>query len=495
MANGPARSLRDLVAEVESRAPGLIINANELVESLAPEVTCSSITQDSRDVQPDAVFCAIRGHSVDGHDFLDGAIASGAVAIVIDAARSATANTGNVITILTGDTAKATGFLSAALWDQPTNNMALVAVTGTNGKTSVVTILAHIVNACGGQAASMGTLTGSLTTAAAPDFHAALAEHRTNGATVVAAEVSSHALDQQRIAGAVVAVAVFTNLSQDHLDYHADMEDYFLAKARLFGPDYNAPSVIDVSGDYGARLADMTAQRSSAAEMVRVEGNAIAHAGTLHEGSSTFTWRDRRIDLPLGGAFSVNNAVMAAEAAVLLGHTLDDVAAALRTVPAVPGRFESVDAGQPFAVIVDYSHTPASVAAAVDSARQLSDGKIILVFGAAGDRDPGKRPLMGQAAAAADRLYVTSDNPRTEDPAKIIDEVVAGITQHDDVHVFVDRSDAISKAISGATAGDIVVIAGKGHEDYQIVGTTRTHFDDRVEARRSLAAAGWETNS
>ena len=184
---------------------------------------------------------------------------------------------------------------------------------------------------------------------------------------------------------------------------------------------------------------------------------------------------------------------MAAEAAVLLGFAVEDVAAALHTVPSVPGRFESIEAGQPFSVVVDYSHTPASVAAAVESARQLSDGSVILVFGAAGDRDPGKRPLMGGAAAAADRLYVTSDNPRTEDPATIIGDVVAGIPTHDDVHVFVDRSEAISAAISGASPGDIVVIAGKGHEDYQIVGTTRTHFDDREEARSALALAGWVT--
>ena len=485
------RSLMDLITEVDARAPGLIENAAALVGAADSDVLVSSITQDSRNVGSGSLFCAIRGQTADGHDYLESSVEAGAVAVLVERVHD---GIDPAVQIVSADTPRATGYLAAALMGQPADSLSLVAVTGTNGKTSVVTILAHIVNACGGVAASMGTLTGALTTAAAPDFHAALAGHKDDGVTVVAAEVSSHALDQKRIAGANVAIAAFTNLSQDHLDYHSDMEDYFEAKARLFGAEYGADAVIDVSDEYGARLARMVEQSSvEGTALVRVAGDDIAHAGTLNEGSSTFIWRDRTIELPLGGAFSVNNSILAAEAAFLLGFEVDAVAAALGSVPPVPGRFESVDAGQPFAVVVDYSHTPASVAAAVESARQLTTGSVILVFGAAGDRDPGKRPLMGEAAAAADRLFVTSDNPRTEDPAKIVAEVVAGIPEHDDVHVFVDRSEAISHAISGAAPGDIVVIAGKGHEDYQIVGTTRTYFDDRVEARRSLAAAGWET--
>lgn len=494
MASNRVRPLPELLAEVEARAPGLISNATELVDSLGNGVLISSITQDSRTVEPGSLFCAIRGTTVDGHDYVVPALADGAVAVLVDHRVDVDNGlAGGGIQLLSHDTAKATGYLAAALLGQPADDLAVVAVTGTNGKTSVVTILAHLVNTCGGVAASMGTLTGSLTTAAAPDFHAALADHRHDGATVVAAEVSSHALDQQRVAGAKIAVAVFTNLSQDHLDYHADMDDYFEAKARLFTPEVGADNVIDVSNEYGARLAGIVGD--SGGQVIEVDGDAIAQAGTLHHGSSEFTWRGVEVELPLGGAFSVNNAVLAAEAAVLLGFGVGDVAAALSSVPPVPGRFESIDAGQPFGVVVDYSHTPGSVAAAVDSARQLAAGKIIIVFGAAGDRDRGKRPQMGLAASAADRLYVTSDNPRTEDPAKIIDEVVAGISGHDDVHVFVDRAEAISHAISGAVPGDIVIIAGKGHEDYQIVGTTRTHFDDREQARGSLAADGWETEA
>ena len=226
-----------------------------------------------------------------------------------------------------------------------------------------------------------------------------------------------------------------------------------------------------------------------------VAGDAIAAAGVLAHGSSTFAWRGREVVLPLGGSFSVNNALLAAEAAVLLGFAEDDVAEALRVAQKVPGRFESVDCGQPFGVVVDYSHTPASIAVAVASARALATGRVIIVFGAGGDRDSGKRPLMGEAAASADLLYVTSDNPRTEDPAKIIDEVIAGIPGRTEVHRILDRSEAISAAISDARTNDIVVIAGKGHEDYQVIGTERINFDDRVEARAALAARGWGSNA
>ncbi len=492
MASPSPKSIADLVGAVERRAPNLITNAAALIEAADSDVLVSSITQDSRKVEPGGVFCAIRGNTADGHDHLDAAIEAGAVAVLVDSGRVDQHVEIGTVRLVSADTSRATGFLAAALFGQPTDDVSLVAVTGTNGKTSVVTILAHLVNSCGGVAASMGTLTGSLTTAAAPDFHRSIAEHLADGATVVAAEVSSHALDQKRIAGAKVAVAIFTNLSQDHLDYHADMDDYFEAKARLFTPDVGAYNIVDISDRWGRTLAERI--EGDDGEVVTVDGNVIAEAGTLDQGSSSFHWRSRQVDLPLGGAFSVNNAVLAAEAALHLGFALDEVVSALQTVPGVPGRFQSVDCGQPFGVVVDYSHTPASVAAAVASARRLVDGNVIIVFGAAGDRDPGKRPLMGAAASTADRLYVTSDNPRTEDPAKIVAEVAAGVTGNGDVHVIVDRSRAISEAISGAAPGDIVVIAGKGHEDYQIVGTTRTYFDDAVEARQALAAAGWKAD-
>lgn len=493
MANSSNRSLAEVIGKVEARVPGLISNASQLA---AVDVEVSAVTQDSREVTGGAVFAAIAGSSVDGHEFVDTALASGAAAVLVDESFDTTGKNQDAVFITSADTAKATGHIAAALLDYPTDDVRLVAVTGTNGKTSIVTIIEHLVNQSGGVGASMGTLTGSLTTAASPQFHQALADMRERGITVVAAEVSSHALDQKRIAGADVSVAVFTNLTQDHLDYHADMDEYFEAKALLFSNDVGAHSVIDVSDEYGQALARRVEETKGPEVQLReIEGNAIAAAGTLGQSSSTFQWRDQEIVLPLGGSFSVNNAVLAAEAAVLLGFDVDDVAGALESVPQIPGRFESVQQGQPFAVVVDYSHTPASVAAAIESARELADGRVIIVFGAGGDRDQGKRPLMAQAADAADVVYVTSDNPRTEDPAKIIDEVITGSSTPNKVHRIVDRAEAIGAAISGALPGDVVVIAGKGHENYQIVGTTRSEFDDRSHARAALALAGWENAS
>lgn len=487
------RSLKTLITAVHERAPGLISNAAQLLAAEASDVLVTSVTQDSRVVESGSLFCAIVGHTADGHDFVDSAAGAGAAAVLVE--RPSLPTNSSAIEIISTDTSRATGFLAAAFTGFPADDLSLVGVTGTNGKTSIVSIINHLVFACGGTAAAMGTLTGSLTTQAAPQFQDALAGHLSDGATVVAAEVSSHALDQQRISGARVEVAVFSNLSQDHLDYHADMDEYFEAKALLFTPEVGAHNVIDVSGTYGQRLADRVEAAAGDGALIRVEGDKTAAAGILRQGSSTFTWRGNTIELPLGGAFSVNNALLAAEAVVLLGYSVPDVAKALQTVAPIPGRFESVDAGQPFAVVVDYSHTPASVAAAVQSARQLSDQRVIIVFGAGGDRDGTKRPLMGEAASSADLLFVTSDNPRTEDPAKIIDEVMAGVTQGVDVHTVVDRSEAIASAVAEAAPGDIVVIAGKGHEDYQVIGTERIDFDDRVEARAALAEHGWGLNA
>ncbi len=467
--------LDDLMRLVTQRRPGLI----ERLPTSAPALT--SITQDSRTVEHGSLFCAIRGAS-DGHAYISEAVDRGAAAVLVDHPTGAT-----VPEVVVSDTREATGHLASAFWGHPSESLQLVGVTGTNGKTSIVSMIEHLVAFCGDASASMGTLTGSLTTSAAPEFQEALAGHRDDGCAVVAAEVSSHALDQKRIVGSRVRVAVFSNLSQDHLDYHQDMDDYFAAKARLFDPELSQSAVVDVSDEWGRRLA-----RRTTIETIEIDGGAIAAAAQLDQRTSTFVWRERTITLPLGGRFSVHNALLAAETCVLLGYAPETIAEGLESTPPIPGRFESIDAGQPFAVVVDYSHTPASIEAAVSSARALTSGRVLLVFGAAGDRDPGKRPLMGQAARHADLLYVTSDNPRTEDPDMIIDEVVAGtVDAVGEVRRIPDRRDAIRSAIADAQAGDIVVIAGKGHEDYQIVGTTRRDFDDRLEARRALADRGW----
>ena len=450
--------------------------------------TVEHITIDSREVRAGSLFCAITGSSHDGHDYVEAAAAAGATAALVERQIDA-----DIAQVLVSDARLWSGWLAAALADNPSHEVAVVGVTGTNGKTSIVTLVEHIVTACGKRGASMGTLTGSLTTAAAPKFQEQLRAFADSGAEVVATEVSSHALDQQRVAGTTFAVAVFTNLSQDHLDYHPTMEDYFAAKAKLFEPELSQRAVIDVSDEWGRRLAEL-----HSIDAMLVDGDAVASAAQLTASGAAFHWRDHEVQLPLGGRFSVTNAVLAAEACVLLGFEPADIATALGSAPQIPGRFELVDLGQDFVVIVDYSHTPASITAAVESARDLTPGRVLLVFGAAGDRDPGKRPLMGAAASAADRLYITSDNPRSEDPDTIISEVRAGVSpEHgtETIQTIADREAAIHAAITDAGEGDVVVIAGKGHEDYQIIGTERRDFDDRVVARAALVANGCDTNA
>lgn len=471
-----------------------------LLERLGPDVATpppagdlsvlvDHVTQDSREARPGSLFCALVGTASDGHDFVSQAAAQGAAAALVERTVDA-----DLVQLVVDDTRRWTGLLAAALEGMPSTSLDLVGVTGTNGKTSIVTIIEHIAVTCGLPASSMGTLTGSLTTDAAPGFQRQLRGYVESGHRVVAAEISSHALDQERVAGTTLAVSVFTNLSQDHLDYHPDMEHYFASKARLFESDRSKHAVIDTSDPWGARLAKMVS-----IPVTEVDGAAISQGATVNAGGSTFTWRDFEVSLPLGGRFSITNAVLAAEASVALGMSPADVAAALGSTPQIPGRFELIDEGQDFVVIVDYSHTPASVEAAVSSARDLATNRVLLVFGAAGDRDPGKRPLMGAAASTADRLYITSDNPRSEDPATIIDAVAAGVdsshSENDSVVSITDRGQAIHAAIAEACEGDVVVIAGKGHEDYQIIGSTRLDFDDRVVARAALLASGWSSQT
>lgn len=445
-------------------------------------VLVDDVVIDSRRVQAGSLFCAIPGSTHDGHDYVAAAGAAGAAAALVESRVDA-----EIPQIVVNDSQLWTGWLAAAIEDFPSGEVDVVGVTGTNGKTSIVTLIEHIVSTVGMPAASMGTLTGALTTAAAPAFQRALRDSVSRGHRVVAAEISSHALDQQRVTGTRFAVAVFSNLSQDHLDYHPTMEHYFESKARLFEAHRTAAAVIDTSNEWGSRLA-----ASIAIPTTEVDGAAVSQSAVLSPGGSSFEWRGHNVALPLGGRFSVTNAVLAAEATLLLGLEPQQVAEALGAAPQIPGRFELVDMGQDFVVIVDYSHTPASVAAAVQSARDLTDSRVLLVFGAAGDRDPGKRPLMGAAASAADQLYITSDNPRSEDPDAIIAQVRAGVTVDDpeSVRAIADRESAIHAAIADACEGDVVVIAGKGHEDYQIIGSERRDFDDRVVARSALVGNG-----
>ncbi|NNC78860.1 MAG: UDP-N-acetylmuramoyl-L-alanyl-D-glutamate--2,6-diaminopimelate ligase [Acidimicrobiales bacterium] len=473
-----ATTLTDLVADVNQRVPGLLTPHGDLEGRLV-----QAISDDSRRVEEGTLFFAIRGEVVDGHDYIEAVADAGGVAVVAEDVR-----TERIPTLLAESSRVATAHTSAAFHGHPSAEIQVVAVTGTNGKTSIVNLIEHLVRHAGRTAESFGTLTGTLTTAAAPRFQERLRSAADSGVTVVAAEVSSHALDQHRVDGTTFAIGIFTNLTQDHLDYHATMEAYFQAKARLFSMCEVA--IIDVSNEWGRRLADLV-------DIPTIEVDATAETADLRPNGSSFDWQGQRVSIPLGGRFNVSNAILAAEAALCLGLEVDDVVAGLVAVPQIPGRFEWVAAGQLFGIVVDYSHTPAGLEAAIATARELipEDGRVFVVFGAGGDRDPGKRPMMGAASLSADVVIVTSDNPRTEDPGTIIDHIFQGIDMSADATIVreVDRRAAIGMAIADAREGDIVVIAGKGHEQYQIIGETRHEFDDRLVARsavNTIAEAG-----
>jgi UDP-N-acetylmuramoyl-L-alanyl-D-glutamate--2,6-diaminopimelate ligase len=367
----------------------------------------------------------------------------------------------------------------------------VIGVTGTNGKTTTTFLLRAIFAAAGRRGAVLGTLSGPRTTPESPELQRWLADRRAEGTEVVAMEVSSHALALHRVDATRFAAAVFTNLTRDHLDFHATMEEYFAAKRRLFTPELCERAVVGTDDPYGRRLL--------AEAQVPTVGYGLADARDLRVGAggSTFTWRSATIRLRIGGRFNVANALAAAETARLLGVEEAVIGAALSGPVVVPGRFEAVEEGQPFRVVVDYAHTPDGLEQVLRAAREVAGGhRVHVLFGCGGDRDATKRPEMGRVAAElADRVVVTSDNSRHEDTRAIISAVRKGIEQAGggvapDVVIEEDRDAAIGIALRGAAAGDVVVLAGKGHETTQTVGDTVTEFDDRIVARRHLRAAG-----
>lgn len=455
-----------------------------------PDTLVGGIVHDDRQVEAGDVFCCLRGERVDGHDLAPAAVAAGAAALVVERLLGL-----GVPEVVVPSARAAMARLAAARFDDPSHHLAVVGVTGTSGKTTTTHVLAAILDAHGWSCGVIGTLTGAFTTPESPELQARLAALRAEGARAVAMEVSSHALAQHRVDATRFAVAVFTNLSQDHLDFHGTMERYFAAKARLFEPDLTERAVVNLDDPHGQLLMD--------AALVPTRGYSSSEVRDLEltPSSARFTWPavGARIRLGLGGGFNVANALAAGTAALELGVPPATVAAGLEAAGPVPGRFEAVEAGQPFTVVVDYAHKPGGLRAVLDTARRLTDGSVIVVFGAGGDRDREKRPLMGAAAAeGADVVVVTSDNPRREDPSTIIDAVMSGIrpggrADGDDlgrarpaVIVEPDRRAAIALALDRARPGDVVVVAGKGHETTQTIGDEVRPFDDRVVARELL---------
>jgi UDP-N-acetylmuramoyl-L-alanyl-D-glutamate--2,6-diaminopimelate ligase len=439
----------------------------------------STVTHDSRAVTPGSMLCCIRGSNVDGHGFAMEAIERGAVALLVDHLLDV-----DIAQILVDDTRLAAGPVASAVLGHPSDQLTVVGVTGTNGKTTTTYLLASIFEAAGWSAGIVGTLSAALTTPEAPELQTALAAFRDEGKRAVAMEVSSHALELHRVDGTRFTSAVFTNLGRDHLDLHGSEERYFAAKARLFEPQFTALGIVNLDDVRGRLLADVAT--------IALVGFGHADAIDLVVGADrhAFRWRGRDVVVPLGGRFNVSNSLAAATAAEALGIGIDAIVAGLGSVAPIPGRFESVDLGQPFHVVVDYAHTPDGLHVALESAREATNGgRVIVVFGCGGDRDAEKRPLMGRVAAElADLVVVTSDNPRSEDPLAIIAAVLHGVPDEylRSVTSEPDRRAAIGVALGAARPGDMVVLAGKGHEATQTIGAAVLPFDDRAVARELL---------
>ena len=463
----------------------------------APPVQVTALAYDNRRVTPGTVFFCVRGFTRDGHDFAADAVARGAAALVVDHPLGL-----GVPEVLVDDVRAVMAPAAARLHGDPTAALRTIGVTGTNGKTTTAYLVRALLEAAGHPTGMLGTVTSIVgreardvarTTPEAIDLQATFAAMRAAGDTHCVMEVSSHALALGRADAIHWAGAIFTNLTQDHLDFHPTMEAYFAAKCRLFLDGRPQVAVINIDDPYGARLAAELAGEPAQVITVGIDTAGADLRATDIESAfdgSTFVAGGLELRSPLPGRFNVMNALGAVAAVRALGVEDATIVAALPEAGRVPGRFEPVDEGQDFAVLVDYAHTPDSLENVLAAARPLTAGRLHCVFGCGGDRDRGKRPRMGAIAARlADHTIVTSDNPRSEQPAAIVDEILAGIEDRSATEAIVDRHDAIERAVARARCGDVVVIAGKGHEQGQEFAAGRKlPFDDVSVAREALRA-------
>jgi UDP-N-acetylmuramoyl-L-alanyl-D-glutamate--2,6-diaminopimelate ligase len=449
---------------------------------------------DSRHVAPGALFFCVRGASADGHDFAQEAIRSGAAALVVERWLDL-----DVAQVLVPSVRQAMGPMSAVVLGEPARSMTIVGVTGTNGKTTIVHLLDAVFRAAGHRTGAIGTVGAHVagepvpiarTTPEAPDLHRLLRRMRDAGVTMVAMEVSSHALDQGRVGGLRFDAAIFTNLSQDHLDHHGSMESYFAAKASLFTGDRAKHAVVNLDDAWGRRLLDVPVPITT----FGLDPAADVHAEDVRTEPDGLAFRvdGREVTSSLRGGFNVSNCLAAIASSGLVGVSTDDAIRGVAEAGQVSGRMEPVEAGQRFLVVVDYAHTPDSIRTVLAAARPLATGRVIVVFGCGGDRDRAKRSPMGAAATeGADLTVITTDNPRSEDPSAIIAEVERGARAGGGSYlVEPDRRAAIRLALGEARRGDVVVVAGRGHEPLQEVGDAALPFDDRVVVREELAAIG-----
>ncbi len=459
------------------------------------------IAADSRKVEPGALFAALPGVKTDGADYIEAALARGARAVILPQARPELP----VPQLICGNPRRALAEAANTFHGDPTRTLTLLGVTGTNGKTTVAFLLRHILRTLGTRTGLLGTVeydTGggaqpaSLTTPGSVAFTRLLHAMVENGLTHAVVEVSSHALEQYRVWPHRFAGAVFTNLSRDHLDYHGDMDGYLRAKKILFDNLAHGSAAV-VNGDDPLAEALVTGcvadvWRYAVEHEADIRACAVAYG--LEGTKCVLEIAGERYDMrsPLVGRFNLANVLASAGLCARLGLEIPAVLEAIRLFPGVPGRLERFGAPGGVTVFVDYAHTPDALAAVLAALRPLTRGMLHAVFGCGGDRDRGKRPLMAQAAEAhADRVILTSDNPRTEEPRQIIDDALAGFRRPEAVQVLSDRREAVLAAVRGAGATDVVLVAGKGHEDYQIIGTERRHLDDRELVREACARADY----
>ncbi|UVT15316.1 MAG: UDP-N-acetylmuramoyl-L-alanyl-D-glutamate--2,6-diaminopimelate ligase [Nitrospira sp.] len=473
-------------------------------------VPIHAITDDSRAVSTRSLFVAVKGERVDGHHFIPAAMKGGMVALVTQQPVREVP----VPFVQVEDSRKALGLLGSRFYGDPSSRIRMIGVTGTNGKTTTTYVCKALLEALSRQVGLIGTVAYQIggnaipaahTTPGALELQQLLDKMVAAGCTTAVMEVSSHALAQDRTSGCEYDVAVFSNLTQDHLDFHKTMEEYFQAKLRLFtgltgGRKANKRAIVNVDDSYGTRIAEQcpapvwTYALKNKADL-RAEAVRLSLQGTTFTAATPVG--NFPVESHLVGEHNVYNLLAAIGVALHEGATPDQIRQAVGRVINVPGRFERVIGGQPFTVVVDYAHTEDALVRLLTAAQALKTGRIITVFGCGGDRDRGKRPKMGAAAVGySDVVILTSDNPRTEDPHAILEQVEVGVIDalrqrsHVQYRKVADRREAIKEAVREARAGDMVLIAGKGHEDYQIIGTQKFHFDDREVARDAIERVG-----
>lgn len=479
-----------------------------------PNIEIKDVTADSRQVVDGSLFICLLGAHVDGHDFIDSAIAKGASVIIAQKKIDVPAS---VTVVYVKDTRKAMEDMVPFFFDYPTHKMRMIALTGTNGKTTTTHVASHILRHAGFKTGVIGTIHALIgdkeipthnTTPDVIDLNRILAQMADENVTHVCMEVSSHSLVLGRVEGCEFDEAVFTNLTEDHLDFHKTMDNYAKAKAILFHKVSSSSQVkknksawINMDDPYAHIMEEAVEDRSicpvytysmldSKADLFAFD---IQFTGKSSAFKVSYNGKIYNFETKLAGRFNVYNTLAAVGAVLPENISMDTIVDAMKDFRSVPGRFEIIDEGQPFTVVVDYAHTPDGLEKILTTAEEITKGRIIVVFGCGGDRDRMKRPIMGRIAAKyADIVLVTSDNPRTEDPVSIVSEVASGVEEIKkkkpalEYEVIVDRQSAIVRAVELAHQGDIILIAGKGHEDYQILKDKTIHFDDREEARKAL---------